>query len=478
TGGACPGYTVTIVGLGATCSTPVATNTPAATNTPGGTPTCAASTNLITDGSFEGGTPSTAWTESSTNFGTPLCDVTGCGNGGGTVGPRTGNWWSWFGGIDSLEDASVEQTVNIPAGTATLNFYLWIGAHSGLGSSDYIRALVGGTEVFRADDSSTAYDAGYVLVSVNVSAQSGGSRVVRLESHNVGGGSNVFNASVDDVSLLAGGGCTTATTTPVATSTGVVPTNTAVATSTSAATVTTAPTGTSVPTSIPTATVCPIQFTDVDTSNTFYANIRCLACRGIVSGYNTNCPTGNPCFRPDNNVTRGQLSKMVSNSAGFTDIASGQQYQDVPPGSTFYDYVYRLNVRGYINGYPCGGPGEPCGVGNLPYFRPNASVTRGQLSKIVANGAGLTGPAGAQQYEDVLPGSTFYDYIWRLTNLGVMTGYPCGGPGEPCGNGNLPYFRPGANASRGQASKIVSNTFFPNCVTPFRPSINPNARKR
>ena len=34
---------------------------------------------------------------------------------------------------------------------------------------------------------------------------------------------------------------------------------------------------------------------------------------------------------------------------------------------------------------------------------------------------------------------------------------------------NLPYFRPGNNATRGQASKIVSNTFFPGCVTPQQP---------
>ncbi len=29
--------------------------------------------------------------------------------------------------------------------------------------------------------------------------------------------------------------------------------------------------------------------------------------------------------------------------------------------------------------------------------------------------------------------------------------------------GNLPYFRPNANATRGQTSKIVGNTFFPDC---------------
>ncbi|MGA7730310.1 MAG: plastocyanin/azurin family copper-binding protein, partial [Chloroflexia bacterium] len=43
----------------------------------------------------------------------------------------------------------------------------------------------------------------------------------------------------------------------------------------------------------------------------------------------------------------------------------------------------------------------------------------------------------------------------------------CGGLGEPCvPPTNRPYFRPGATATRGQLSKIVSNTFYPDCVIP------------
>ncbi|HST05332.1 MAG TPA: S-layer homology domain-containing protein, partial [Chloroflexia bacterium] len=70
---------------------------------------------------------------------------------------------------------------------------------------------------------------------------------------------------------------------------------------------------------------------------------------------------------------------------------------------------------------------------------------------------------GPQDFEDVQPGSTFYTYTQQLANLGVMSGYPCGNP-EPCvPPDNLPYFRPNNNATRGQTSKIVSNTFFPTC---------------
>ncbi len=233
---------------------------------------------------------------------------------------------------------------------------------------------------------------------------------------------------------------------------------------------TTTPIPSATETTTPTATVCSIQFTDVPSGSTFYAYIECLACRGIINGYPCGgpgepCnPTNDPYFRPGNNVTRGQFAKIAANSAGFSDPPDNQQqYEDVAAGSTFYDFIWRLTNRGLVNGYPCGGAGEPCGPNNLPYFRPNANVTRGQLSKIDANAAGLTQPPGAQQFEDVLPGATFYDFIWRLTDLGIMNGYPCGGIGEPCGPNNLPYFRPGANATRGQASKIVANTFFPSC---------------
>jgi hypothetical protein len=400
------------------------TNTPTRTPTrtvtlitPSPFPTTCTVQNVIADGSLEAGTPNPSWDEGSTNFGTPICNPgpsPNCGTGGGTAGPRTGSWWAWFGGIDATEDAFLSQTVNIPSGQATLQFYLWIGAHSGAGVSDYLRVTVGGAEVFRATDASTQYDAGYTLVSIDVSAQAGGSREVRFESHN--GPTGIININVDDIALNAQT-CTQPCT--------------------------------------------PGQFTDVPPTNTFYPYVTCLVFRGIISGY-SDCT-----FRPNNPVTRGQLSKIVSNSAGFSDPPGAQMFEDVPPGSTFYEWVQRLASRGYINGYPCGGPNEPCGPGNLPYFRPNAGATRGQLTKIVSESAGFTDTIPPTQYgfADVQPNSTFWVYVERLllNRPGVMSGYQCGGPGEPCDSQNRPYFRPNNPLTRGQTSKIVANTFFPEC---------------
>jgi hypothetical protein len=366
-----------------------------------------------------------------------------------------------------------------------------IGNYAGVAPYGSGKLLVadGGDGTFTAvatthiyDIASNTYTAGPTLLVPHLGHAQGAlpdGRVIVYSGRMAGSGGNGTDTNTTEL-LAAPAVCTTATpTVPIPTATG-TSTRTATATSTNTV-ITPGPTNTGPPqptntpgtpaatntpsTPQPTVTTCPISFTDVPVGSTFYEFIRCLACRGIINGY----PDGT--FRPNNNVTRGQLSKIVSNSAGFSEPVTGQMFQDVPPGSTFYDYIGRLASRGYINGYPCGGPGEPCvPPDNLPYFRPNANATRGQISKIVSNAAGFSEPVTGQTFQDVPPGSTFYDFIERLTSRGVMSGYPCGSlPTEPCvPPENRPYFRPNNNATRGQTSKIVANTFFPACVTPSR----------
>jgi hypothetical protein len=180
--------------------------------------------------------------------------------------------------------------------------------------------------------------------------------------------------------------------------------------------------------------------------------------RDIISGY------ADGTFRPNNPVTRGQLAKIVANSAGMNEAISGQTFQDVPPSNSFYAQVERMSRRGIISGYPCGAAGEPCiGPTNRPYFRVNAGATRGQITKIVSNAAGYSEPVTGQRFQDVPPTHTFYEWIQRLAARGIMGGYTCGGVGEPCGPGLRPYFRPSNEATRAQVSKIVANTFFPTC---------------
>jgi hypothetical protein len=166
-----------------------------------------------------------------------------------------------------------------------------------------------------------------------------------------------------------------------------------------------------------------------------------------------------PCFKPYNNSTRGQVSKIVSLAAGFSEPESGQTFQDVDPNQTFYEYIERIAAHGIVSGYPCGSiPTEPCvPPENKPYFRPGASVTRGQLSKMVSLAFNWNEPITGQLFQDVPPISTFYAYIGRLYNRGIINGYPCGSPSRPCiPPNNLPYFQPNNYVTRGQIAKIVN----------------------
>ncbi len=205
-----------------------------------------------------------------------------------------------------------------------------------------------------------------------------------------------------------------------------------------------------------TPTERPADFEDVHTSDWFYEYVQYMYSHQIVSGYNTSPPCSQPglnCFKPYNNSTRGQLAKIVV--LAFTlpiNTQGGPHFSDVAPGSTFYNYVetgYNLRILG---GYPDG------------TFRPNAHVTRGQITKIVVNAAIQADPAHwtlenppSNTFEDVEIGSTFFSYIETAVSHGVVNGYPCGvAPAGSCVPPfNKPYFVPNANATRAQISKIT-----------------------
>ncbi len=214
----------------------------------------------------------------------------------------------------------------------------------------------------------------------------------------------------------------TNTSTPVATSTPrptntpvPVQTNTPVPVPSGSPTNTPVPVPTNTPVPLPTftpppsPTACAVRFTDVQSGSTFYEFVRCLACRSIISGYSDGT------FRPNNEVTRGQLAKIVSNAAGFNENPNPQLFEDVLPGSTFYEWINRLARRGHMSGYACGGLGEPCTTG-MPYLLPFANATRGQTSPLVSNSAGYAEIPTDQTFQEGPPSHTFYRELQRLAS--------------------------------------------------------------
>jgi len=126
----------------------------------------------IRDGSFEGGTPSTDWDEESVVYGTPICDVGTCGTGAGT-GPRTGNFWLWFGGTELYEKASVSQDVTIPTDTTLLTFWLEIPEASGTGK-DYMEVSIDDVVIFRVTDKDKATYSSYTQVEIDIASYADG----------------------------------------------------------------------------------------------------------------------------------------------------------------------------------------------------------------------------------------------------------------------------------------------------------------
>jgi len=151
------------------------------------------------DPGFEAGTPNPFWTESSTNFGTPICDGNSCGLGGGT-GPHSGNFWAWFGGISAFEESSLSQMITLPKSeSATLSFFIEIPACNDVG---FLEVLINGNQIYSIDQTDPICGAiGYNKIVLDISAYS--NQVFTLSFHAVtqGTGSGAINIFVDDISL-------------------------------------------------------------------------------------------------------------------------------------------------------------------------------------------------------------------------------------------------------------------------------------
>jgi len=182
-----------------TASTTTTTTTAASTTTGGCTPV-----DVVSDGGYEQGVSTPAWALSSITFGSPVCDVAGCGMGGGT-GPRSGTFWAWFGGTGaSSEIATASQTFVIPTGgMATLDFWLEIPVCDSV--LDIFEVTMDGQLIYATDGADLACGTvGYQLESIDVSAfADGGQHTLQFKGDTVALFFGATNFMVDDVALIA-----------------------------------------------------------------------------------------------------------------------------------------------------------------------------------------------------------------------------------------------------------------------------------
>ncbi len=111
------------------------------------------------------------------------------------------------------------------------------------------------------------------------------------------------------------------------------------------------------------------SFPDVSSSHTFYDYIEYLKENDIVSGYSN----GN--FGPEDNITRGQMAKIIINGLGVQGLVceynATPYFPDVPTDHTFYNEIQCLKDFGITSGYSDG------------TYKPDDNITRGQMSKFI-----------------------------------------------------------------------------------------------
>ena len=181
-------------------------------------------------------------------------------------------------------------------------------------------------------------------------------------------------------------------------------------------------------------------FVDVMANQWFYNYINDLTKRGLLSG--TNNYDGTYSFRPYSNITRAEFVAMLARASGC-DL-SGYYYSrfaDVPYGNWACPYVTWASSCGIVTG------ANGC-------FRPGDNITRQEMAVMLTR---YSVYLGKSMKMDVLP-VTFTDdaYIADWAKNSVLAMQKAGIiAGSKNASGSY-SFRPGAEASRAEAAKVVS----------------------
>ena len=267
--------------------------------------------------------------------------------------------------------------------------------------------------------------------------------------------------------------CSTPTVTrsPVATLTATLtytptytPTRTATATATRTATATVTRTPTSSPSVTPSRT--PSGTVTTTPSGTVTAVATGTPSRTPTpspSRTATPSPTLTPMFAPTASITPSpSVTRPPSATPTMPPTATpcAVAFTDVQPTDYFAAGVQYLACHGAVSGYSDG------------TFRPYNQTTRAQLAKIVVLGFALPlqTPTSGFTFADVPPGSTFFPYVETGAARGLVSGYTCGGTGEPCDATHHAYYRPSANVTRAQLAKIVVRAVSWALLTPPTPT--------
>ncbi len=165
-------------------------------------------------------------------------------------------------------------------------------------------------------------------------------------------------------------------------------------------------------------------------------NINALVSEGALNGYQDGT------FRPDNNITRAEASKLIWNLRKDLTGEYMLSFNDVDASGWSAAYIAALSSEGIINGY---GDGT---------FRPENPITRAEFAKMTSAALGNRLGGGGTVYSDTV-GHWAQQEIGKLLENGIIKGYQGG------------IFSPDTLITRAEASSIILRA-----MGDFKPSEN------
>lgn len=173
-------------------------------------------------------------------------------------------------------------------------------------------------------------------------------------------------------------------------------------------------------------------FSDINEKDEFYKEVNYIANFGIIKGYEVN---GQQHYKPANNITRFQASKMLIIATGNENHdASDVNLKNLTPGTETYHYVSKAVSLGYFTQKPDG------------TILPGENVTRSELARALAIAFNYNTPvtyAKPLYFNDVAKNDKNAEHINALYYAGVSHG----------SNGT---FSPDSLLTRGQFALFVA----------------------
>lgn len=165
-------------------------------------------------------------------------------------------------------------------------------------------------------------------------------------------------------------------------------------------------------------------FTDVPESHWAHDPIDAISDLGIINGY----PDGT--YKLNQPVTRAQAAKIVALATKTKPTHNFTPYfKDVTPEHGSYDHIRALTERGIFN--------------NGEAFNPNASLTRGQMAKIITLAYNIiVDDNDLISFSDVKKINGYHSYITTIAELGITTTEQGGqfNPNDPVSRAQMAAF--------------------------------------